>query len=531
MNRSDQFPEVKEIADAVCAETVTQEQIDRLEQILKGNFAAKEFYYDCLNLHIQLKQPANSSMELVYRRLTQTTAEEFVMRPKGGDNGDINEPPLTSELSPPSNNRKLFAIIAALLIAFVACLIWLFVSLKVPASVAKLVEGQLNIIGNQGMIENNALFPGVYLSNSPTTIKLIDGDTIHLKPKSRIKLYNNHEVKAVYGRFKFESLPGQNTIIHNNGFIANTNGSELSLNLGPTPRITTGTNTFFNPYFGRPVHYWSFEGQQGRIVDSAGKAFGVKSAGISHVKGQVGNAVHFDTSRQAHINLGSGGATALGTGTFAVTEGITIEALIRPEFVSELLSRSEVFSQVDGDNKVRISLGFQSANDLVSLHFGLHILGHGFQELIVPLDGKTGRPTLAQLQDGNFHHLAATYHAQTGLKTVYINGEKLNSAQYQRDSKVLSGGAGSAIIGGRSGPQRSHLHGFSGAIDEVAFYNFAIPEYTLTLHLENVRRGKNYFGFQASEKKLPDRIRLALPANRTIILDKKTKLPSKLLSD
>jgi hypothetical protein len=51
MNTSDQFPEVRAIADLVCSDCATQQQLERLEQLLRGNPTAQEFYYDYLSMH------------------------------------------------------------------------------------------------------------------------------------------------------------------------------------------------------------------------------------------------------------------------------------------------------------------------------------------------------------------------------------------------------------------------------------------------------------------------------------------------
>ncbi|WP_349815647.1 hypothetical protein [Paraglaciecola algarum] len=68
-----------------------------------------------------------------------------------------------------------------------------------------------------------------------------------------------------------------------------------------------------------------------------------------------------------------------------------------------------------------------------------------------------------------------------------MNGEQLASYQYDPDSKVLSEGPGKGEIGNNSAWTRWEKGAFSGVIDEVAFYDFALPAFTLQQHVKQVR--------------------------------------------
>ncbi|WP_420933467.1 LamG-like jellyroll fold domain-containing protein [Alteromonas sp. A081] len=173
-----------------------------------------------------------------------------------------------------------------------------------------------------------------------------------------------------------------------------------------------------------------------------------------------------------------------------MTDGVTIEALIRPEYSGKFKEIDVIFRKDKGDNELRMLLSFQhdqGKNYLLpegqfneSLSLGLYIVGQGYHELKQPLDGLEGRPTLAQLQQGDFHHIVASYNVPTGLKAIYINGELLASYQYLPGSKILSGGPGQASIGNNPAESRWLMEAFSGIIDEVAFYDFALPSLSIS---------------------------------------------------
>ena len=80
MNRSDEFEEIREIADCVCNEEVTPEQVKQLEILLAGNEEAQRFYYEYIGMHVHMKASSDPLMELVMRR---TQVDEFIVRPAG----------------------------------------------------------------------------------------------------------------------------------------------------------------------------------------------------------------------------------------------------------------------------------------------------------------------------------------------------------------------------------------------------------------------------------------------------------------
>lgn len=531
MKRSEQFPEIREIADAVCSDSVTSEQLNKLEALLKGKPNAQRFYYDYVSMHTQLIGKSADNLEFVYRRLT----EEIVVRPKNPFIFTDQNEALGNDENQVTRHNKFIYLLFLMLIVIVISLTWFAVNSNNNTYVAKLINGNVSIVG-RGHIDGKRLEVGDYHVEQPTTLTLTNGDTLYLAPGSKIKLFNNDEIRLKRGKLTVKSDLGQNTIIHSRSFILLTNGSNLTLDLTQTkPMVSTGKNTLIIPNRWRPTHYWTFDGQSDRVIDSAGSAVGIASNGAKRVQGAIGRgAIHFDNTRSARIELGSGGGTAPGTGSFAVSDGVSIEALIKPEYSGEYKELDEIFRKDHGDDDLRMLLSFQhdkgksylkpEGEYAESLSFGLFILGQGYHELKLPLDGNDGRPTLAELKDGNYHHVVASYDVQSGIKAIYINGEKLAWYQYPPGSKMLSGGPGMAAIGNNPVEARWH-EAFAGAIDEVAFYDFALTEFALQRHWQHVQLGHNYFGLPASEQALPNYIKWPLPAFSELKLNTVTGLP------
>jgi hypothetical protein len=201
-------------------------------------------------------------------------------------------------------------------------------------------------------------------------------------------------------------------------------------------------------------------------------------------------AARFDNTGGTQVNLGPGVDNG-----FSTTTGITIEALILPEWTGDGGDYDEIFRKEDGGNRILFSFqndGFNGgANPPVEpgpvLSFGLNVNGT-YGELDMPLDGQEGRPTVDDLKDGIPHHAVATYDSATGEKAIWIDGQKLFSVDEGAGSLIASGGGANAYIGNVNGGEP-----FLGVIDEVAIWNRALSAEEIGLHLSNVASGGNYF--------------------------------------
>jgi len=191
----------------------------------------------------------------------------------------------------------------------------------------------------------------------------------------------------------------------------------------------------------------------------------------------------------------------VGTGEMACSSGISIEALVISRWSGREMDYDEIFRKEDGNH--RMLLSFQNdgeSNDFdvpdvppgPCLSFGMHLQQHGYSELDMPLDGKNGRPTLAELTNDQPHHIVATYDSFTGRKTIYVDGQLRFSHVFPIGTLILNGGPTAAEIG-------NHFHSepFTGTIDEVAYYDFALTADEIAAHHDQAKLGQPYFPTEA----------------------------------
>ena len=537
MKRSEQFSDIREIADDVCSNSVTESQLQELEQKLKNNPEAKRFYFDYLRVHNGLNASADRNMEIVYRRMT----EEVVIRPQtdvGID--DVNQVSPVADSSKQSlSHNKWFAIITTFAL-LAGILFWLFYNQIKPSFHAKILHGQIALIG-QGNFDNNAVYTGKYNIIIDTALELDNGDVFELSAGSKVKFFTNTEIKLQAGKLRIIAKSGNNITVHGHNYLLRSNGEALSLDLtNKQPIVTSANHTTLNVERWRPKHYWSFDGETDRVINTAGSAHGVPAAAAKRVTGLLGEgAFYFDNGANARIAVGTGGGTAPATGSFSVTDGITLEVLTKPNYSGLKSDQDHIFSKGYQEGDLRIMLAFQhtdkneytmpqvEANE--SLSFGLYLVGQGYHELKLPLDGKNGRPTLAQLNNGSVYHIVASYDVKSGLKAIYINGIMLAYYHYPRGTKVLTGGPAEAMIGNNPDKKRWDEFAFSGTIDELAFYDFSLPALMVENHFQQVQQGVNYFGLKPNAEPLPKHVKIFLPPMSTLSLEPLTGLPAQIL--
>ena len=584
MKRSDQYQQIRDLTDAVIDNQASDEQISHLKKLLVNNPDAQNFYFDYVGVHTRLKASAEQNIEFVYRRMTE---EEFIMRPVGqrGDelgagksvgaslDHEMNQvlDPIDKPLNQPNNANHKFKWLGVLLTIF-ALLIALFIWLDDTESdyfYAILFSGEITA-GEFGKIEGNKLLAGEYHVKQKSSIGLKTGETLNLVEYSVINILSNNKVDLKKGAISIVPVPNNSIEVRTEHLTLHSNGGALSVDIrNNKPMIKSDKHTLFSPHRWRPNHYWSFDGNDDRAIDLAGNADGVVYPGATRVKGLVGEgAFSFDNSDNTRLNVGNGGGSAIGTGSFSATDGVTIEALVKPNYSGREGDSDHIFRKGQTDGQFRILLSFQNdrgKNYLrpqgefkESLSFGLFILGQGYHELKLPLDGLNGRPTLADINNGQYHHIVATYDADTGIKAIYIDGKQLALYQYPRGSKMLSGGSGQAHIGNSPTYPREEHHGkegydiessgeiaveplsrgiidvygaaFHGVIDEVAFYDFSLPSFMVQNHFEQIKQGYNYFGLYPSARPLPQQIKLPLPPLSTIELEPTTGQPYRIVN-
>ena len=286
-----------------------------------------------------------------------------------------------------------------------------------------------------------------------------------------------------------------------------------------------------------PVCYWPFDDVDSargsaQAFDAVGGLPATLGSAATPVAGIIGaGAVRFDNAPSAVATIGGGTGEQVGTGLFAMAEGITIEAVVASAWSGRFKDYDEIFRKEDGD--ARMLLSFQNDGTTHEdfseppvqagpcLSFGLHLAGRGYHELDMPLDGVDGRPTLAEITDGKPHHVVATYDSFTGRKAIFIDGRKRFEHAYPVGTLVRCGGPAPAEIGNNRGTEP-----FTGVIDEFAIYDFALTPDEVATHWQRVGAGRNYFG---SEPPAPGSPRwqaiTRLVEGQTMTFNQETGLP------
>ena len=264
-----------------------------------------------------------------------------------------------------------------------------------------------------------------------------------------------------------------------------------------------------------PVCYWPFDRVEPtdatpnsqprasaprRTTDIVSALPGLLGTAVEPVAGIVGSgALHFDNTRASTVRVTGGTGENVGTGLLSAAEGITVEVLVISKWTGKERDYDEIYRKEDGN--CRVLLSFQ--NDGMSeaafseppvppgpcLSFGLHLAGRDYRELDMPLDGRDGRPTVAELTDGQPHHVVATYDSFTGKKAIFIDGLLRFEHAYPVGTLSLSGGPADAFIGSHVGTENFH-----GVIDELALYDFALTADEVAAHHRHAVTGTTYFG-------------------------------------
>ncbi len=208
--------------------------------------------------------------------------------------------------------------------------------------------------------------------------------------------------------------------------------------------------------------------------------------------GLVGSgAIRFHDERGTCANIIGGTESTVGSGVFATSGGITIEAIIVSHWNAVEKNSDVIFRKEDGPNRILFAL--QNNETIFEipevapgpvLSFGIFLEQFGYSELDMPLDGQDGRPRLDQIVDGKPHHIAATYDSFTGIKAISVDGRICFSHYFPAGHCVQSGGPKEAMIGGWG-----NREAFAGVIDELAIYDYALSSEQIAKHHELAAQG------------------------------------------
>jgi len=246
----------------------------------------------------------------------------------------------------------------------------------------------------------------------------------------------------------------------------------------------------FNSRVTLPLSFWTFDESStgtGTAYDVIDGNNGTFTSTATRTTGLIGaGAAQFNNTSGDGVNVSNGVGH---TNDFSFTSGISVEACFATTW--DGTGYDEIFRKDDGNN--RILLSFQQAASIngynsPGLSFGIND-GTGYKELDMPFDGLEGRPTLAEIADGNTHHVVATYDSASGSKIIYIDGIPLFSTTVGAGVDMISGGAAAAVIGNVS----YGAEPFTGILDEVAIYDTALSAPEIGMHWANVQLGQKYF--------------------------------------
>ncbi len=538
MSRSDQFSDIRVIADAISDGSATQDDYKKLETLLKGSDDAMTFYCDYMSLDGQMKAQEKPDLEVVMRRMQ---VDELIIRPKGEVqplNSSHPTSPLTTGLINSADSLKPHKGVSIFILALICGVIgFIYSTLHHQDHMAELLNGRVKSEA-YGIVTSGKLRNSNYEVIDDATLKVYSGFKSTLSQNSKFHFNQSSEFFFEKGQLLIEPHSSGTFKIETPCFFLEGHSDPIQLNISEhnNPTIKTGHESLMiSPKRWRPKHYWNFDRASDRSADLIGKADGINHPSVQHVKGLIGaGAYQFSNNPSQIINVGSGGGTALATGSFAVHDGVSIEAMIHSNWNGK--DYDEIFRK-DKDGELRMILSFQ--NDWVKdtkytvpqveegpvLSFGLYLVGEGYHELELPFNGHGQQLTLEELHS-KAYHIVATYDCSSGLKAIYIDGKMLASHQYKPGTRVLSGGPGSASIG--NSPVNSK-ETFDGIIDEVAFYDFALNSLSIQNHFEATQKGLNYFGQKPSDQNLKSiEYKVQLPPRYTIEIETMTGLPIKL---
>lgn len=517
--------ELIQLASDQCNDQLDADGAARLEALLSADPAARREYLRYMFLHAHMAtsdvalQAAFEKEELAALRaearkdevLLQIAEVSLAAHARGGQRSRYVV------------RRTLQVSFAALLLIAPVLLLLSFLSAPAhfqgvsrPGSVAKVTNTtSAKWEGIDSLVPGQPLYPGTLrLNQGQASLKLGDGADVALAGPTTFGVESESTASLFSGKLrarldtKDQSKP--QFVLQARGVRVVDLGTEFGVEV--VPNGITEVHCFEGEIetlarVRAPQFYWTFDEENGPVVDNIEGQTALMGPGVSRVAGLIGQgALKFDNTQKAFVNVGNGDGPRLGTGRFGVSRGITIEVLTIVGWSGDGISNAkprdydEIFRKEDGVN--RMLLCFQNDNGAnirtipsvpamsQTLSFGLYLAADGYSELEVALDGRDGRPSLDDLRDGQPHHIVATYDSWTGVKALYIDGRLCQKAKFPDGTLIIGGGPTDAIIGNMAGGGEP----YSGTLDELAIYDFALTPEEVAEHWQCVERGTNYFG-------------------------------------
>jgi ferric-dicitrate binding protein FerR (iron transport regulator) len=510
MNKPTAAERVLELAEQVLAETASDNEIAELESLMVAEPELRRVYLRYALLHGQLA-------------LTTAGLPETGLRPLSS-----RESLVLSKLQPAAGHRSWLVLVTAL-----AATILLAVSAGVYFAGSKEnlggVSANLPELANNDMATGDLATAGHYdnrnlpvhvvgvvstdrLRNiSPTTFTVhrgatrlttTDGTDVQIEGPAMFGASSRSEGVLFEGSVHASlTRPDSNYSIQTSGLRVTDRGTNFRVATMENDQIRVDVidgEVEVQSRVRRPLYYWSFDEGGSAVTADSERNLRYSHDHIKQLTGLVGaGALVFENQKDEVVRIETGTGVEVGTGNMACSSGISIEALVVCRWSGSPMDYDEIFRKEDGNH--RMLLSFQNDGDVNNfdipevtpgpcLSFGLHLEGHGYSELDMPLDGREGRPNLEELSDGRPHHIVATYDSFTGRKAIYVDGRQRFSHDFPVGTLILNCGPTPATIG-----NHNNREPFTGTIDEVAYYDFALSPDEVSAHHTRAMHGEPYF--------------------------------------
>lgn len=525
-----------ELAAAQCDGALTTAEHAELERVLSDDTAAQRTYLRYLSLHAELTCSDQvlraTGMREAARRIEQLAIESEPAEPREAVAHAAHR------LTIPRAGRWWPIGLAAALVMMpllIPLLLvgsnWDRIAQRQTLATVRATGDGLRWATGETVAAAEALRAGTYhLRGGEATLDVGEAVQVSLTGPSVVRLAGTDALSLMQGNLRASVGAG------GEGFEVETptvrlvdRGTEFDVTVEPTGRTAVRViEGLVDAYAQRrgPRVYISFDQPEGEIADVVTGGETTLMGDAVRVPGLVGSgAADVNNADYSAVYLGNGGGWESGTGAFAATTGVTVEALIVPRWSGKLTTReanmdyATIFRKDDQDS--RILLSFQNDDGAErrtvppvergpTLAWGLMLDGDDYSEMEMPLDGRDGRPTLDDLRDGQPHHVVATFDSATGEKAIYIDGVKCFSHHFEPGMRIISGGGAPATVGN---VYAARAHAFDGIIDEFAYYDYALTAEEVAAHYANVQRGQRYFDSTTTNADLAtghtiDRIRL-----------------------
>ncbi|HEX5002502.1 MAG TPA: T9SS type A sorting domain-containing protein [Bacteroidia bacterium] len=226
-----------------------------------------------------------------------------------------------------------------------------------------------------------------------------------------------------------------------------------------------------------PLRYWTFDGAT-PLVDQMGN-FNLNASyyGSPYAINTNPNG----TGVQKYLTLDPN-STLIQMGQLAIDSAFTIEFLFKPGY---LFGDSRFFTRVDGAMEARMGYPYINFTTNIIATTG----GTSHDELQVDLN-QIGRRSYGYFMDGNWHHIVFRYNAKTGAKEIWVDGQC--PAGYSKTTvKGYFNNSGSAITDLLLNTQSSYVK-YHGDLDEIAVYNYGLPDNMIYKHYIEFTQNKHY---------------------------------------